>query len=198
MFGVTGLRTLHFHEPPDDTAERECDDYPNDERVVPGRDVELALTPPLERKQDRQRQRSGDQAGTQPEEQRRLDDDEEDQRPQRLPGLPGEHEHQAGRDRGVGEHAGEDEVAAAPLPAVREPEQDERDDGRRSDQDPGRLLVAGWEALAIDEDLHAREGDETQAREREDPDQVHTRLRSSILASAQRACSLKTSSSSSA
>ena len=118
FLGVVCLASLHVDEPTHDRAEGHGDDDPEHERVVPDGNVELRLPPEIEDEQDRERERACDQPAGKAEEERRLQHDQELERPQGLGGLPREREHQGGRDREVRDDAQRREVAKPPPPAI--------------------------------------------------------------------------------
>ena len=89
LAGGASLAAFHLDESPDDAAERERDQPPEHHRVDLGRDAELGLAERLDHDDERQRQRRGDHAAEQAEEERRLEHDEVGQGAKRLTGIPG-------------------------------------------------------------------------------------------------------------
>ena len=196
LLGGSGLTPFHVHEPPDDAAERDRHEHAEHERVVPRGHTELCLPPELEPDEDRKCEHAGHQTAGEPEEQRGFEHHEIDQRPQWLPRLPGEDEHQRRDNRSIRDQIQTGEVPVPASPAVRESKQEQRDERLRRHDEPGSELVArGGEVVPVERHLRERQRHERETDVGEDPDQLHARLRRSMRASAHSACSRRRSSS---
>ena len=135
-----------------------------------------------------------DEAPHEAVEERGLEHDQEEQRPERLARLEGVDEDQGGREQQIERDPGHrDDPSPKPV-GKGEDDQHEGTDGVEHENRPRRRFVARGEVATGVEELDQRQRHDQEPDEREQPDDPHT-PRSVSRASDHSACSLRRSSS---
>ncbi len=188
------LLALHLDEPADDDPEHGADGDPKHDRFRLDLEPELARAPYLGEGEDRDPDQRGDESPHEAVEERRLEDDQEEQRPERLARLERVDEDQGGREQQVeGDPGHRDDPSSNP---VRKGEDDQHEGAKdvEAENRPRRRFVARGEGATGVEELDQRQRHDQEPHEREQLDDPHS-PRSVSRASDHSACSLRRSSS---